>query len=231
MEIFSIIMNINLREINKHQGDSRVSSWIRTILSAVLIAMSPFNDVDAQNVIKENIAKGRKAQLMDGSFAKYFEYEDVNVVVGHPKCEICFFSKDGDDIPETATIKYNIFATRHIMIDGKRTPVMTKTRHIIKVKGLRIVNVTDTLLNGEVTHYKQYRVVGHEFIYRWSVDKDNWEKNVNCLFKKERENSETEIFDDFYYRLSATMGDNLEYLPTIDKKTRRLGSFYDYDLY
>ena len=195
----------------KNSEQSHVSSPVKAVPLAVLLAMSPLN-VDGQNVIKENIATGVKRELADGSYRKDFEYveESPFVLIG-ADCEVAFVSTDGDDIPETVKLKNNNDYTKHVMINGVRTPAISKNRRIIDVKALRIVNVTKTLENGEISRSKRYYAVGDITIFRHLVDKDNPKKSLAPMETIKHKNSEVQIHKEFYDRLAATMGDNLEY--------------------
>ena len=206
------------KERKNHSG---ISNTIKAIPLATLIALSPLNTVEAQNM-RINNGKYESTIMQDGTIYGSFVEPKGVIDPSDYDCEVMVTCMpDGDDIADEISLRY----TRPSLKSpgqGKRGLVISN----IQVNAIKVVNVTEDNQNGVINKYKEYYVVGD----LTKVDRV-LDKNTNKLLSNKvskRQNVAIRVSDNFYRKIEKMAGDNMD--RRVENVTRDTSNSYYYGL-
>lgn len=205
------------RKENKNKNhDKFVSSPLKAVPLAVLLAMSPLNSVDAQNVIKEGLTEN-KVSVYNGKETRIYNYTQKVSPIDHITIPdvLEFTSRDGDDIPEGVRLKRTERFGTNVTIDGVNNKAVLQKDNNLNITSLMVEHVTDTR-NGEVKKYDVYYAVGDNLTKSTYFDRENQSVILGKPKRGKLINSKIGISENLYNIIADTMGDKITYTESTD---------------
>lgn len=219
-------VNFEGKKKEKSSG-MHVPMAVKAIPLATMLAMSPLNEINAENVIEAGKTEVTDAPITNAPKNKTFTYyTDYAVKRAWPETvTVEFDSYDGDRKPESVTLHYRHNRTGGTMINGVRTPLIIKDLKRLDVFEVKVVNVKRECFDGTIVDdKKEYYAVGLLAYHRKKYNEDG-STLIEDQGVEMKSNHEEEITPSFYKKLVDTMGDKLKQT-SVDEIKKSSGDSY-----
>ena len=207
--------NASIKRKNNNNCGYSQSPLSRTIPAALLLAMTPVNNVNAQNVIKEGMTYNFQKEIYDGKYVNEYEYREIQDFINSDKSSMVlkFTSIDNDDIPEIAKIIYKKQNIQNINYADTIKNAIADTKVEIKVSGLVLEQNKDAKFTKNKKHNDyNYYAIGDFISERIYYDKENPNIRLGKPQIIRDKDVKVPISKEIYNVLADTMGDRIQYL-------------------
>lgn len=198
----------------KENKSSHGTSSLKAVPLVVLLAMSPLNNVNAQNLITGGKTVNEVTTNVDGTKSALFTYveEDENAKSPYDDIKLIFKSDDGDNKPESVKyIRTSTMARTYRDKNGKDIRALRKQKEIYTCEALKTKIIHREDLYGKPYTTTAHYLLGGSIIISKFYDRNNPEIFLGSETAK-NPNAIMGISESLYNQIADTMGDNIKYI-------------------